>query len=292
MDEWKVIGVMMFAVLASGCIDSGPSQQGIALTELSVEPNSIRAGESVSVSLEAVNAGLLEGTVDVGEANGDRVLTNHCQDYFSVEEFRASSSRTDANDASEYTLGEDERIRMFWRLNQDRPDEVPLQGYNCPLRFELPFDYSVRAYKQLQVKESREVDGSTNLATDISPGPLAIDMQIIGSTADQQNTIIEGNDASLYLTAYNQDKQDSVYQGLIEIKDIEIEGGGAIGLNDECGERESVTLVSGNQEIYRCNIEYGDISAQSVRGEITVNIDYTFVKSIGERQVRVQYGGQ
>jgi hypothetical protein len=291
MDQWKVIGYAMVAVLASGCVDSGSSQQGIAVNELSVEPNSIRAGESVSVSLEAVNAGLLEGTVDVGDATkGEQVLTNHCPDYFSIEEFRASSSRT-SESVSEYDLGEGERIRLFWRLKQDSED-VPLQGYNCPMRFELPFDYSVRAYKQLQVKQDRETEGSTNLATDISPGPLAIDMEIIGSTADQPNTILEENDASLYLTAYNQDTEDSVYQGLIDINDIEIQGGGAISVDDECGERESVTLISGNQEIYRCNIEHEPLNSPSVRGEITANIDYTFVKSIGERQVKVKYGGQ
>lgn len=290
MDEWKVIGLLLLALIASGCID-GSSGQGISVSELSVEPQSIRSGESVSVDIEAVNAGLLEGQINVGDTEtGDRILTNHCPDYFSVEEFRASSSRGE-NSSGIYTIGEGEQARFFWRLNQDKPDEIPLQGYTCNMKFEIPFDYSVTAYKQLQVKQERDSEGAEELASDISPGPLTIDMEIIGSTASQENTILERDDPSLYLTAYNQDNEESPYQGLIEIENIEINGGGAISVGNECGDRESVTLVSGNQEIYRCDINYETLNQPSVTGEITADIDYTFVKDVGEKEVEVQYGG-
>ena len=293
MDSWKVIGLISLAILASGCTSSS-SVQGIAVNELSVEPQSITAGQSLSVSLEAVNAGLLEGTIDVGKAStGDEVLTNYCPDYFSIEEFRASSSRSGTGEKqSNYKIGEGEKARFFWRLKQDSPGEIPLQGYDCNMRFEIPFNYSVRAYKQLQVKKNRGVEGSTNLATDISPGPLSIDMKILGSTASQQNTILERDNASLYLTAYNQDTESSTYQGLININDIEISSGGSIDLNEDCGEIESVTLVSGNKEIYRCNIKHDSLNSPSIRGEVETNINYTFVKDVGQRQVKVKYGGR
>lgn len=291
MDNWKVIGLFLLVLIASGCTDNS-SGQGIAVSELSVEPQNIRAGESASVSLEAVNAGLLEGEIDVGDTEtGDRILTNYCPDYFSVEEFRASSSRGDSSSGS-YTVGEGESARFFWRLDQDKPDEIPLQGYTCNMKFEIPFDYSVTAYKQLQVKQERDSEGTEDLASDISPGPLTIDMEIIGSTASQENTILERDNPSLYLTAYNQDDEESPYQGLIEIDNIEISGGGAISVGDDCGDRESVTLVSGNQEIYRCDINYESLTQPSVTGEITADIDYTFVKDVGERQIEVDYIGQ
>ncbi len=257
------------------------------MNELTVQPDSIRAGQTVSVSLEAVNAGLLSGKVEVGNQEGSQVLTNHCPDYFSIKEFSASSSRT-SESQSGYRLGQGERVRMYWELKQEPADQVPLQGYECPLKFELPFEYSVRAYKQLQVKQSRESSGNPNLATDISPGPLSIDMQIIGSTAQESNTILKQDDASLYLTAYNREGEQNAYQGLIEINDITVSGGGAINVSENCGQRESVTLASGGQEIYRCDIIVDDFSSPSVRGEVTVNIDYTFVKSLGERTLSVK----
>jgi hypothetical protein len=286
MDERRVIVLLLLAVVASGC-SHGSQGEGIAVRELSVQPSNIRAGQTVSVSLEAVNAGLLQGNVSVGEEDGRKVLTNYCPDYFTIQDFSASSSRT-SDSQEEYRLGEDERIRMYWRLKQQPEDQVPLQGYDCPLKFELPFDYTVRAYKQLQVKQSREASGSPDLSTDISPGPLSIDMELIGTTAQQSNTILKQDDPSLYLTAYNTDSEESAYQGLIEINDIRIQGGGAIDVNDECGQRESVTLASGGQEIYRCDIQVDDFSSPSVRGEITVDIDYTFVKSLGERRLSVE----
>ncbi|MFB6099807.1 MAG: hypothetical protein ABEK16_00910 [Candidatus Nanohalobium sp.] len=290
MDRWKVIGLLLLAVLASGC---GESQgQGIVVSELSVEPSSIRAGRPVSVNMQVVNAGMLKGSINVGDpSTGDAILTNHCPDYFSVQDFSASSTR-DSGSQKTYTVGKGEVARFFWRLNQDKPDEIPLQGYTCNMKFEVPFNYSVRAYKQIQVKRSRNVSGTPKLATDISPGPLSIDMKIIGSTAARKNTIIRGDNASLYLTAYNQEKDESAYQGLININDIRINGGGAISVGESCGKRDSVTLVSGNQEIYRCDIDYSELTAPSVRGEIEVQIDYTFVKQVGERKVKVKYVGQ
>ncbi|MFB6159225.1 MAG: hypothetical protein ABEJ95_06245 [Candidatus Nanohalobium sp.] len=287
----KVIPLLLLAVVASGCTQSQGT--GIKVTELDISPNpneGIRAGNTVSISLEAVNAGLLNGTVKAG-SNGKQVLTNYCSDIFKIESFKASSSHTSETRES-YMVGENERVRFFWRLKQDKTGKIPLSGYSCPMRFELPFDYSVRAYKQVQVKKSREVSGSTKLATDISPGPLTMDMEIVGSTADQSNTILKQDNPKLYLTAYNLDSKESPYQGLIEIKDISIKSSGVIELGSECGKKSSVTLMSGDQKIFRCDIDTGSLSSPAERGEIEASIDYTFVKDIGERTVKVKYSGQ
>jgi hypothetical protein len=289
MDQWKVIGLVLLTVAASGCMDDG-NQAGISVTELNVEPQSIRAGNSISVNVEAVNAGLLQGSVRVGESNGNQILTNYCPDYFDVEEFDASSSRT-TEDQSIYDVGEGERIRLHWRLSQEGEKRIPLPGYTCSMKFEMPFTYTVKGYKQLQVLEDREVEGSPNLATDISAGPLSIDMRIVGSTAQQSNTILKEDDASLYLTAYNSDSEESPYQGLIEINDFSIVGSGAISLGDECGDLSSVALSSGNEEIYRCPIIVDEFSSPSARGEIDAKFNYTFVKDLGERNVEVKHDG-
>lgn len=289
MDQWKVIGLVLLTVIASGCMDSG-NQEGISLEELSVEPQTIRSGNSISVNVETVNSGLLEGAVRVGKNNGSEVLTNYCPDYFDIEEFNAASSRT-TEDQAVYEVGEDESIRLNWQLSQRGGKRIPLPGYTCSMKFEMPFTYSVRGYKQLQVLENREVEGSPDLATDISPGPLSIDMKIVGSTAQQSNTILKGDDASLYLTVYNSDSEESPYKGLIDINNFSIEGSGAINLGEDCGDLSSVELSSGNEEIYRCPIKVDEFDSPSVRGEINANFNYTFVKDLGERNIEVKRSG-
>lgn len=318
----KVIFLVILAAAASGCTDSGGGN-GIVVNELSVQPQEIRAGEFTTISLEATNRGQLEGIVNVsrfegeiteseqraldegdlgeseeqniregaGEIQGGKILTNYCSDIFNIEEFQASSSRTGETQPF-YRLDTGEKVRFSWRLNQEDQSAIPLQGYPCELRFELPFDYSVRAYKQIQIKESRDVEGSPNLASDISEGPLSIDMEIIGSTADQSNTIIKDNNASLYITAYNTDSEDSSFQGLIDISGIDINSSENIELPESCGEEGTAALASGQEEIYRCNIGYDeDFDSPSIRGEIDASINYTFVKDLGSKSVQVNYNG-
>lgn len=290
MDERSVIVLLVLTVLASGCADSSGGE-GISVTELSVEPSQIYSGSETSVSMSVRNSGLLEGELITGE-NGKNVLTNHCTDIFSITEYRASSSR-ESETADDYSLGRGEEARFYWRLDQIDVNEVPLQGYRCNLKFELPFNYSVNAFQQLQFKENREVEGSTRLQNKVSQGPLRIVTEVIGSTSNQANTILTQDDASIYITVENTDSEDSPYQGLIELNRINITSSNNIELNPnsdtECGSGDSVTLSTGGQQIYRCSIKPSEMNAPSIRGEVNVKADYTFVKDVGERNVQVQY---
>jgi tRNA threonylcarbamoyladenosine modification (KEOPS) complex Pcc1 subunit len=286
MDERAVITLMFLAVLASGCADSS-SDQGIAVEELQVEPSSIYAGSSTSVSMNVVNSGLLEADLVTGE-NGNDVLTNHCTDIFEITEYRASSSNN-YNTTDSYSLETGEQARFYWRLEQKDTDEVPLNGFRCDLKFELPFNYSVNAYKQLQFKQSREVEGSTELGSQVSGGPLRIVMEVVGSTSEQPGTILTQDDASIYVTVENTDSSESPYQGLIEVNSIDITSSDNIDLEENCGDSESVTLSTGSQNIYKCSVEPENMDSPSIRGEVDVEVDYTFVKDVGSRRVEVQY---
>jgi len=286
MVDKEVIVLLILAILASGCADSSGGE-GISVQSLGVEPSQIYAGSSTSVSMEVRNSGLLEANLITGD-NGNNVLTNHCTDIFDITEYRASSSRV-ASTEDNYTLDQGEVARFYWRLKQQDTSEVPLNGFRCDLKFELPFNYSVNAYKQLQFKQNREVEGSTQLQSKVSEGPLRVVMETIGSTSKQPNTILAQDDASIYITVENSDSQESPYQGLIEINDIRISSTDSIELQDECGDKDSVTLSTGSQEVYKCKISSSDMNSPSVRGEVNVEVDYTFVKDIGSRNVKVQY---
>jgi len=288
MEHKEVIILLILSVLASGCADSSGGQ-GISVENLNVEPSQVYAGSSTGVSMSVRNSGLLEANLITGE-NGNNVLTNHCTDIFNIEEYRASSSRV-ASTEDNYTLGQGEVTRFYWRLTQEDTSEVPLNGFRCDLKFELPFNYSVNAYKQLQFKESREVEGSTQLESKVSEGPLRVVSEVIGSTSQQPNTILTQDDASIYITVENADSQDSPYQGLVQINDIRIDSTESISLQEDCGSDDSVTLSTGSQEVYRCSIGPADMNSPSVRGEVNVQVDYTFVKDIGNRKVKVQYRG-
>lgn len=299
MEEWKVIGLLSIALIASGCGDT-PAKQGIVVNELDVDPSTMMAGGLTTVSVEAENAGLLEGSVDIGgEDNGSRVLTNYCSDMFKIKEFSASSSRS-SKEQSVYDLKQGDRIRLNWRLNQFNSEEVPLPGYNCNMRFQIPFNYTVNAYKQVQVKESRSVEGSKDLAEDMTRGPLGIDMELVGSTSDQRNTLLtqDDNSSSLYITTYNRgDNEENEYKGMIRVgeMDVELKGNDKINLTGheggKCGNATSAALASGGEKIYRCNFEFDEFDDKAIRGEVTASVNYTYVRDLGSKNVEVKYNG-
>ena len=284
----NVIILVTLALISTGCA-SNTGGQGIQVTDFTVQPSQVFSGQTASARLEAVNAGNLEGEITVGE-NGEEVLVNNCPDMFNIEEFEASSSRNSSTQES-YNIGTGELIRMNWQLQQKEDRTVPRSGFTCNMRFELPFDYSVTGYKQIQVKQNRETEGSPQLQTDISGGPLTFDVELVETSTSQKDTLLKGDDASILITAYNQGNSESSYLGLIEIEDIKVTGSGEIEVEDGCGSSGTVALSSGNEEIYRCSIEYDDFESSSIRGEIQYTADYTFVKDVGTRTVEVKRSG-
>jgi hypothetical protein len=291
MQPRRVIILLTVIVAASGCM-SDNSQSGISVQEVSVEPQEIIAGNEVSVSVQVQNTGLLEGEVYPGEENGNNILTNYCPDYFNIDNFRSSSSVPSESDSQGYTIGEGDVIEFNWRLNQNNKAKVPLTGIDCNLRFEIPFNYSARAYKQMQVLEDDDVETEAKLQTEITDGPLTFDMRIIGSTADQGNTIINGENTSIYITAYNQQSTENTeYSGIVEMGDLEISSSNLFDIDDEC--LDKATLASQEEKIYRCDIdiEQDAFNAPSSRGEVALNVDYTYIRDLGDRTIKVNPRG-
>lgn len=301
MNNFWITCLLFIALMASGCTTEEAGKRGIVVNDLSVEPSNIKAGSGTSVNLEVENAGLLEGSVNIGEENGSRIMTNYCSDVFDIREFRASSSRLAENNET-YVLGPDERLEMFWNLNQSDAGDIPLPGYDCNMRFQIPFDYSVSSFKQVQLKQSADVSKDAELNDGSTSGPLGIDMELVGGS-QESNTIVKDRSSatSLYVTAYNRgDNEDNEYRGLINMGDIDVglrgfgpEENRYIELEPGCGEKSTVRLASGNKEIYQCEItNVTDFDENSVRGEIYANVNYTYVRDIGSRQVQVEYSNE
>lgn len=290
-----LILLLLLVVLASGCMDSSSDSAGIAVERLDMEPDSITEGNSFSIILDVRNSGLLEGKVDVGDSEGKEVLTNYCPDYFDISSFNARTDRgSDESSEHVYSLEDGEKMQMNWELDQ-KGAEIPSFGYDCNLRFEVPFNYSVRGFKQLQVLEDRNVETNTELSEDVSTGPMAFDMELIGTSSTKKNTFINGENVSIYLTAYNQREEDEgEFTGLIEMQDLQIETNGAVSLADRsCLEKDNVVLSAGEQDIYRCPLEVNEeYQNPSSRGEIVTYVNYTYVRDLPSRTVEVTPRGR
>lgn len=284
MDNELLI-LLIISLIATGCTSGSSGGKGLSIEGISVEPTEVVGqGSTVSASLSAANYGSLPGTVKVGN-DGKNVLVNYCPDIFEVKNFSGYSSRKTATDTS-YKLGEGESISLNWKLKQKEERTIPRDGYSCDLGFELPFDYSANAFKQIQVKKDREIEGAEELTTKVSEGPLNINMEVIGSTAEQPNTILEGDSASIYINIQNGQETDTSATGLIELTNLEFNTTGDIDIPDNCA--SNVVLEVGGEETYRCDINYGDFATSSIRGSIEASINYTYVKEVGSETVEVK----
>lgn len=283
----NVIILVIVAVVSTGCASG--SSGGIQVTDFSVQPSEVFSGGNAYARLEAVNAGNLGGEVNVGD-EGENVLVNHCPDVFNVNDFTASSSTVSEEEGkTSFELNSSERIRLNWQLEQKDDRTIPRSGFSCDMAFELPFDYSVTGYKQIQIKEDREVENIQNLKSDVSGGPLTFDFQLVGSSTGQNDIFLEDDEPSIRITTYNSGSSENGYQGLIEIEELNIETSDNIDFANDCGSEESKELASEDQSIYNCPLEDVELSGvSSIRGEIRYSADYTFVKEVGSRTVEVK----
>lgn len=278
---------MILAIISTGCASNSGGGDGIGITQVEVEPTSIIEDSTVSAQFSAVNNGNLPGKVFIGE-KGTNVLTNYCPDIFSIERYDASSSRATENKPS-YKLGSEEKIRINWRLKQKEERTVPRNGYKCDISFQLPFKYSVTAFKQIQVKQAREIEGSEKLVSKTSDGPLNVNMKIVGSTADRKNTVIKENNAQVYIQIQNTVETDSERTGLIKITNMSLDTTGGIEIPDNCG-RGAALEIEGS-DVYRCDINYDDFSQSSIRGSIEASLNYTYIQKTGSKTVKVKRSG-
>lgn len=224
---------------------------------------------------------------------GNRILTNRCRDIFDVTDFQVRGPG-DISDSAKYYLPERSEVRFNWVLENIDTENVPINGYSCNLKFQVPFDYSVTAYRQLQFKESEEIEGTPNLESRSSQGPMAFRIETIGSTAEGSSTFLEGDQAEIAIYMINQGEEGTSYTGFIESEFPEIEALGFELEEENCGKTDgSITMYNGESERIRCTVDSSifDKIDGSARGEIRASTDYTYVRNIGEKTVEVEYRG-
>ncbi len=217
------LSLLFLAVIASGCIEVNgthqESSQAIAVHSLSVTPGEIHEDATVTAELEVANVGLLPADVRLGDdERGREVLKNYCRDLFEFDrtDFDVMTSGDYDEDTQTVTLQPRQELRLSWRLNQD--GDIPTIGDRCDFEFEMEFDYSVSAYRQVQIKRSQQVQGSPELHSMSSSGPLLFRIDTRGGTAERPATFIADRDSymDIILQLENQGEQGYA-KGIVDI---------------------------------------------------------------------------
>lgn len=269
--------------------------QAISVNDLRVEPSQIYSGSSANVILDISNEGELPADITLNTDGGeysDRILTDRCRDTLDVTNHDVIGPGE--QNQNSYTLEPRTDLRFSWQLENPSSSNIPLDGRSCNLRFEVPFDYSVNAFRQIQFKESRDAEGSEGLQSQSSRGPMMLNVDILGSTAGESSTFIAGDQAEARITMRNQAEEGTSFTGFIEADKPEIEVDGEdIELGDECEDTEgSLTMHEGESQEIRCDIKLeNEEFIGSTRGEITAEADYTYVQNLGSQTIEVEYRG-
>lgn len=331
MDQkYLILTLIAAALVSSGCIggenddgglEIGPGGKTITVTDFEVQPTEIRAGSTTQITLGIVNTGGMSSnvTIDSDESSdnqGKGILINNCPDIFSISSFDSYSSRN-PDVAEDYNLEPGDELELSWSLSNSNED-IPLNGYTCPARMQIPFDYGVTAYQQLEVKENSEVQGATTLESKTSEGPLNIHLETIGSTADQgPPKFVKGDNKEVLVQLENTAPEDSSYQGLVDLDSPRIESSENYLINssscnmDTTADEELVRslevdrtlrLYEGDSRVIRCGVVLseesgsdevlgsdGEMPQPSIRGQITAETNYTYIKDLGEKEIEVKY---
>ncbi|MFT4892268.1 MAG: hypothetical protein ACI8Z7_000035 [Candidatus Nanohaloarchaea archaeon] len=327
--DTTVLTLLILTVVASGCVHSGGGDatitegpESVTIQEVSVDPSQIYEGQNVRASLTAYNSGNLPAEVLVGE-NGSQMLTDYCPDIFdnNMDRFSASTStvvETREGEGASYALDPGEKIDVGWVLQQE--GNVPLNGFRCPMSFSVPFNYSVEAYRQVQIKQNREVEGSPQLNSESSSGPLVMAIETLpGATGRQGTYITPGGDTGdeniqLLIQMINEEPQEEYRKGLVDVAEesFYIRASEPLSLDEEVVNGEwqvqgdygegseprcempnaDFRMYQGRSFTIQCNIPVTeDFDQPSVLSEITAGVNYTYIKDAGERTVEVQTRG-
>lgn len=327
--EYLMLSVLAATLISSGCmgdggdtgLDIGPGGKTITVTDFEVQPTSIRAGSSTTIRLGIVNTGGMSSNVTIAKDNenneGKMILTNHCPDFFSIGEFDAYSTRN-SKKSDTYNLEPGDELQLSWSLRNNNED-IPLNGYSCPLSMQVPFDYGVTAYQQLEVKRNNEIQGATVLESKTSEGPLNIHLEMLGSTTDSgAPKFLKGDNMEVLVQLENTAPEDSSYQGLVELNAPRIRSSESYlinstscnmqtnseGLTRSLEIENTLRLYQGQSRVIRCGVvpskesggsdaltEDDELPQPSVRGQITSMANYTYIKDLGEKEIQVEYRG-
>ncbi|MFB6204857.1 MAG: hypothetical protein ABEJ75_04375 [Candidatus Nanohaloarchaea archaeon] len=294
-----VLSLLIVLFLLSGCTNGDTTQstgsKAISVTGPELSRSKIYSGSTVTARLGLKNTGELNATLivgnGIGKVKGKRVLTDYCRPIFKIQNFvvRTSAEARDGGEA--YRLRPGQEIELVWQLKQ-YSGNVPLNGYKCPLKFTASFNYTVQAFRQIQIKKNPDVGGHPSLTSKSSEGPLKIQIETIGSSSERGAPVfIKGDSIKVLVRWINRNVKESAYRGIIEINnaDISVSAGD---LGQGCNIEDSIILYRGKSQVIQCSYDPEVNDAISVIREISAQADYKYIKDIGSRQVRVMYGGK
>lgn len=196
------LSLLAAVILASACshTSGGGDEASTAITveSFSVYPrdNMIYEGTSARVSVDVSNTGNLPAHLYLGP-DGENVLRDYCPGIFEIREFSVVTSGERRGQAVDLEPGQSVRLR--WQLAHT--GDVPLYGERCPnVEASMAFNYSVQAYRQLQIKRAREVEGSPQLRWESSAGPMRFAIEAVGGAQQRASSFLateEGVDRSI-----------------------------------------------------------------------------------------------
>lgn len=290
--------IIAITITVSGCSinggDGSTSQSGdaIAVEKFEVVPQQIYAGSTVSASLEVTNVGNAIADINVGD-KGKSVLKSYTPDLLAITNFSASSSAT-TKTKEDYTLKPGETLSMNWDLKQFDPSRVRFYAdQQIDMTFQIPFDYTVQAYKQFQIKNDRDVESLQNLGSASSDGPMNIHVEMIGSSSEHGSPVFLTQDnIQVRIKFLNSDSQSGDNVGLINIQDPNIKILGDEVSVEDCNIPENIEVRAGSSTTITCNVEFNPSNiGSSLRGEVQVDADYTFTKTVSKQHIKVKYRG-
>jgi len=214
------LSLLALIILSSGCTNGGEDDEpkgSVEVHSLTVTPQQIYSGSEVRAILEFSNVGSVPAELSIhreGGEDGRRVLTNFCPDLFDRKDFSASPQRLESQGRE--VLEQGQSAQLSWRLQQQ--GNVPRYGRRCDMDFQVPFDYSVSAYKQVQIKESEDVEGS-ELNQETTSGPLSFIIETVGGTgAEGQSTFVRPRDETMtVLIQMRNHGQEGYNKGIVDI---------------------------------------------------------------------------
>lgn len=311
MESRTIALSLLFVVLVSGCIhggNDGDSGRAITVTQLNVQPQEIYEGTSVTVSMDVRNTGKLPAVISLGN-RGTNVLKNHCPDIFTIPGDGYTVTTSGDRQGDRVRLKPDRELRMRWELRQE--GDVPLYGFRCDLEFELPFNYSVNAYRQVQIKRNRDVSGSPNLQFESSRGPLMFALETLPGSTGRPDTFVSDRDESITLLLQLQNLQEEEYnKGVIDINEQSLEvtasdplqlsegytssgwtvKGGYSNARCDVSDNE-LRIFEGKSQVLKCSVPVPDVGQPSQISEFFAEVNYTYLRDVASRRVEVMSSG-
>ncbi len=288
--------VIAATVIISGCTNGGSGRESHEGDAISVErfelvPQTIYSGSNVTATLNVRNVGNTEANITVGD-QGKNVLTSYTPDLLLISNFNAESTQT-TDTKEEYTLRPDGTLSMNWDLHQF--DESRIRFYadqTIDMSFRIPFQYTVQAYHQFQVKDNSDVESLEGLGAASSNGPMDVTISLIGSSSEGGSPVfMEGDDIQVRVEFANQDTEEGDGVGLLDIEAPTIEVPGDDVEVNNCNTPSNIQVRGSSSTTITCSIDINEEVTSSIREEVRVTADYNFTKTVSKDHITVQYRG-